>query len=93
MSELTNGTRELVIATALGDARDAEVSVQDSGAGIDPDNMWQLFDAFYTTKPDGLGMGLSINRSIVEAHKGRIWVTPNPDQGTTFHFTLPAIGS
>jgi C4-dicarboxylate-specific signal transduction histidine kinase len=92
MSGLKNSKRELVIATAPGNAGDVEVSVQDSGAGISPDDMWRVFDAFYTTKPDGLGMGLSINRSIVEAHKGRIWATPNQDQGTTFRFTLPTVG-
>ena len=92
MGDLKNGKRELVIATALGNAGDVEISVRDSGAGINADDMWRLFDAFYTTKPDGLGMGLSINRSIVEAHKGRIWATPNADDGTTFHFTLPTVG-
>ena len=92
MGDLKNGKRELVIATALGNAGDVEISVRDSGAGINADDMWRLFDAFYTTKPDGLGMGLSINRSIVEAHKGRIWATPNADEGTTFHFTLPTVG-
>jgi len=66
------------------------VSVKDTGVGIDPQQVERLFDAFYTTKPDGLGMGLSICRSIVEAHGGRLWATPNNGPGATFQFTLPA---
>jgi signal transduction histidine kinase len=65
------------------------VSVQDFGVGIDPENANRLFSAFYTTKPDGMGMGLSISRSIIEAHGGRIWATGNPVSGATFRFTLP----
>jgi signal transduction histidine kinase len=65
------------------------VSVRDAGVGIDAHKMDQLFSAFYTTKPDGMGMGLSISRSIIEAHGGRLWATPNVDHGATFHFALP----
>jgi C4-dicarboxylate-specific signal transduction histidine kinase len=68
------------------------VSVQDSGVGLNPNQMEQLFDAFYTTKPEGLGMGLSISRSIIEGHGGRLWAQPNNGPGATFQFTLP-VGS
>jgi signal transduction histidine kinase len=63
--------------------------VQDTGVGVDPQQAEHLFQAFFTTKPNGLGMGLSISRSIVEAHGGRLWATPNDGPGVTFQFTLP----
>jgi signal transduction histidine kinase len=63
--------------------------VQDSGPGIDPSHLDRIFDAFYTTKVSGLGMGLSISRSIIEAHGGRLWATSGP-QGALFQLTLPA---
>jgi signal transduction histidine kinase len=62
--------------------------VEDSGTGIDPEHVDRLFNAFFTTKPDGMGMGLSICRSIVEQHGGRIWATRNFGPGSTFQFTL-----
>jgi len=65
------------------------VAVEDAGVGIDVTKAARLFDAFFTTKPGGMGMGLSISRSIIERHGGRLWATPNPTHGTTFHFTLP----
>jgi signal transduction histidine kinase len=65
------------------------VSVQDSGPGLKTESLDRLFDAFYTTKPNGMGMGLSICRSIIEAHGGRVWATPSLPQGAVFHFTLP----
>jgi signal transduction histidine kinase len=65
------------------------VSVSDTGEGIPDDKMEQVFNAFFTTKPGGTGMGLAISRTIIEAHGGRLWVTSNPERGTTFHFTLP----
>ena len=67
-----------------------EIAVQDSGPGLAPDVQDQLLHPFFTTKPDGLGLGLSISHSIVEAHGGRLWATPNAGRGVTFHFTLPA---
>jgi signal transduction histidine kinase len=64
------------------------VSVADTGIGL-PTNPDQIFDAFFTTKHDGTGMGLAISRSIIESHGGRLWATPNSHEGAIFHFTLP----
>jgi signal transduction histidine kinase len=66
-----------------------QVTVEDSGIGLDPDTMSRIFDPFYTTKPDGMGMGLSISRSILQNHGGRLWATAHDGPGTSFHFTLP----
>jgi two-component system, LuxR family, sensor kinase FixL len=68
------------------------VAVCDCGIGLTGDNLEKVFQPFYTTKRDGLGMGLSICRSIVEAHGGRLWARNNPDRGATFYFTLPVEG-
>ena len=65
------------------------LTVQDVGVGFDPDAMDKLFQAFYTTKNDGMGMGLSISRSIIESHHGRLWATRNDGPGATFCFSLP----
>jgi signal transduction histidine kinase len=65
------------------------ISVQDSGIGIDEEHRDLLFNAFFTTKAEGLGMGLPISRSIIEDHRGRLWATQNPGIGTTFSFTVP----
>ena len=76
---------------ALADAGCAHVliAVRDSGPGLDPKGLDRLFDAFYTTKPQGLGMGLAISRSIIEAHGGRLWASANASLGAVFQFTLP----
>ena len=66
------------------------ITVQDLGSGIEAENMEHLFEAFYSTKPHGMGMGLRISRSIVEAHGGRLWVAPNAGPGAAFFFALPA---
>jgi signal transduction histidine kinase len=66
--------------------------VRDSGIGLDAQMVDQMFDAFFTTKPEGMGIGLSISRTIVEAHGGRLWATPNDGPGATVQFTLP-VGS
>ena len=68
------------------------VTVRDSGPGLEAKNLDRVFDAFYTTKPQGLGMGLAICRSIIEAHGGRLWATANEGKGATFQFVLPTRG-
>ena len=83
------GTREMLISTLRKNSETIMVSVKDSGCGISVQNMPKLFEHFYTSKPDGLGMGLSISRSIVEAHGGHLEVANNPDRGVTFCFTIP----
>ncbi len=87
--ESSNDSRELVISTCLKDAGTIMVKVKDSGCGIPEENKLKLFGHFFTSKPDGLGMGLSISRSIVEAHGGRLEAENNPDRGATFYFTVP----
>jgi C4-dicarboxylate-specific signal transduction histidine kinase len=87
---VAEGPRELFITTARAEPNGVLVTVKDSGPGLAPSNLEQLFAPFYTTKPDGLGMGLSICRSIIEAHGGRLWVTANLPRGATFHFTVLA---
>jgi len=81
--------RRVVIRTLQADGAVC-VSVRDQGPGIPGDMLSRIFETFYTTKPDGMGMGLAISHSIVEAHGGRIWAENNPDRGATFWFTLPA---
>lgn len=82
--------RELVIFTSKANGDGIVVAVRDSGPGLDPANTGRVFDAFYTTKPDGLGMGLSICRSIIEAHGRKLWAIANTPRGATFQFTIPA---
>jgi PAS domain S-box-containing protein len=89
MSAVDERARELAISTRNVDPDQVQVTVQDSGKGIDPQTIDRIFDSFYTTKPGGMGMGLSICRSILQAHGGRIWATANDGRGTNFHFTLP----
>ena len=81
--------RELVVETRRDDGQMIEVAVMDRGEGLPSGDPDQVFDPFYTTKPAGMGMGLSISRTVVEAHGGRLWAIPNIDRGTAFHFTLP----
>jgi signal transduction histidine kinase len=82
------GTRELVISTEQ-DQTGALVAVRDSGPGIEPANLDRVFDTFYTTKSSGTGMGLSICRSIIRAHGGKLWAEANEPRGAVFQFTLP----
>jgi two-component system sensor kinase FixL len=87
--ESSKGAREILIRTKRLDTDTIIVEVKDSGCGIPTHNIPKLFTRFFTSKPDGLGMGLSISRSIVEAHGGRLDVKNNPDRGATFYFTIP----
>jgi PAS domain S-box-containing protein len=89
MSGMSEGPRELLISTRDTETDGVLVAVRDSGPGIAPESVDRLFESFYTTKPTGLGMGLSICRSIIEAHQGRLWANANTPQGTVFQFTLP----
>jgi signal transduction histidine kinase len=79
----------LTVKTQLGENGQLLISVSDTGVGLPKEKPEQMFDAFFTTKPQGSGMGLSISRSIVESHGGRLWATANEERGATFHFTLP----
>ena len=92
MQAVTNRARALIIRSHVHEAESVLVAVQDAGMGFDPPQMSRLFDAFFTTKPEGMGLGLSISRTIIEAHGGRLWASPNHDHGATVQFTLP-IGS
>ena len=78
----------LTVRSQLGDDGRIEISVNDTGPGLPPDTGDQIFDAFFTTKPQGSGMGLAICKSIAESHGGRIWANGNGGRGATFHFTL-----
>jgi signal transduction histidine kinase len=86
----------LLIRTARTDSNGALLAVQDCGSGIDPANLERVFEAFYSTKPGGMGMGLSICRAIIEAHGGKLWASQGVPRGAVFQFTLagaPAGGS
>ncbi|MDD5585271.1 MAG: ATP-binding protein [Candidatus Omnitrophica bacterium] len=87
--ESVQGIREILIRTSRKDTHTITVSIKDSGCGIPAQNITKLFTRFFTSKPDGLGMGLSISRSIVEAHGGRLGVENNSGRGATFYFTIP----
>jgi signal transduction histidine kinase len=90
LSSVSEGSRELVITTGEGGPDGVLVVVRDSGPGLSSPGIERIFEAFYRTKRGGLGMGLSICRSIIEAHGGRLWATAAQPQGATFQFTLPA---
>jgi len=82
--------RQLLVSTWTTEVGDVLVTVKDSGPGLAPASAERVFDTFYTTKPTGLGVGLSICRSIIEVHGGQLWVTANLPRGATFQFTVPA---
>jgi signal transduction histidine kinase len=84
-----NAAGELTIKSQRAEDGQLLISIGDTGAGLPADQPDQIFDAFFTTKPQGTGMGLPISRSIVESHGGRLWATPNGARGATFRFTLP----
>jgi signal transduction histidine kinase len=89
MQTVTERPRELVIRSGQDETHRVFVSVRDCGVGISADHADRLFNAFFTTKSSGMGMGLSICRSIIEAHGGRLWATSNIPHGATFQFALP----
>jgi C4-dicarboxylate-specific signal transduction histidine kinase len=92
MISLTDRKRLLSVKVQIYELHDVLITVTDCGTGIDPKDMSRIFEAFFTTKPEGMGMGLSICRSIVEAHGGRLSVAPGMPQGSVFHFQLPMGG-
>src|SRR5262249_31920881 len=93
MASVADRRRELLIRTAQHGSDQVLVAVQDCGMGIDRENLEKIFNAFYTTKSQGMGIGLAISRSIVENHGGRLWAVPNDGPGATFQFTLQAHGN
>jgi signal transduction histidine kinase len=93
MGAVEAGPRELLISTEQTEANGVLVAVCDSGPGIDPEHVERVFEAFYTTKSSGVGMGLSICRSIIDAHGGRLWAEASEPRGAVFQFTLPRLES
>ncbi len=93
MKDLTNRPRLMLVMTECGNEEDVRLAVKDVGAGFDSGAAGHLFEPFYTTKADGMGIGLSLSRSIVEAHQGRIWAEPNDGPGATFALSIPAVKS
>ena len=92
MATITDRPREILIQSQPHEKREVLVAVRDSGVGIDSESAGRLFNAFFTTKPSGMGMGLSISRSIIMAHGGRLWASPNAEHGAAFQFTVPIDG-
>jgi len=90
MADVADRPRLLAVRSQISNSGDILVAVRDCGVGIAKQDEKRIFEAFFTTKSDGMGMGLSISRSIIEAHGGRLWATGNSDHGATFQFTLPA---
>jgi signal transduction histidine kinase len=88
MSTVGGRPRQLIIRTQNDEADLVRIALQDSGIGLDPQSIERIFDAFYTTKSGGMGMGLSISRSIVQNHGGRLWAVANEGPGTTLQFTV-----
>ena len=90
MGAVGEGARQVLITTRQIELNDLYVGVQDTGPGLSPETLSRLFEPFYTTKPNGMGMGLTICRSIIEAHGGRLWVSACQPHGALFQFTIPA---
>ena len=93
MGPIRERVRTLEVSSAADGLSEVRIAVCDCGPGLDPEHRDRIFDAFYTTKPGGMGMGLAISRSIINAHGGRLWATPNEGPGETFQFTLPVAGN
>jgi len=91
LGTVSDHARTLQVTSSLNQVGDVSVTVDDSGPGIDPAVVERIFDPFLTTKPQGMGMGLSICRTIIEGHGGRIWASPGDPQGSIFHIVLPAL--
>jgi len=89
MSAVDDSPRELLIKTESDEGGGVRLSVKDTGVGFDPQTEEKLFEAFYTTKGDGMGIGLSVSRSIMESHRGRLWAVRNEGPGATFLFSIP----
>jgi signal transduction histidine kinase len=89
MSAVEDRPRQLLIRTERDDGDRVRLTVQDAGMGLVPQAMDRIFEAFYTTKNEGMGMGLSVSRSIIERHHGRLWAAPHDGPGTTFSFSIP----
>jgi len=89
LMDITGDMRKIIVQTSQKDTQNVTVAIKDNGPGIDEQNSDRLFEPFYTTKKEGLGMGLAISRSIIEAHRGNLWGENNPDRGVTFYFTIP----
>jgi PAS domain S-box-containing protein len=89
MSTVDGRPRELLFRTEVEEADRVRLSIQDSGVGFEPQSLDRLFQTFYTTKEEGMGIGLSVSRSIIENHQGRLWATPNDGPGVTFSFSIP----
>jgi signal transduction histidine kinase len=87
-----DGTRELIVKSQQAEIEHLMVSVSDTGMGLPPHQTDQIFNAFFTTKPHGTGMGLRISRSIIESHGGRLWAADRSQRGASFSFTLPTNG-
>jgi signal transduction histidine kinase len=92
MCGVSEGLRELQVGSGKDASTGVLVAVRDSGPGLAPEALAHLFEPFYSTKPEGMGMGLAISRSIIAAHGGRLRATPNQPHGTVFEFTLPSDG-
>jgi len=89
MRDMDEGPRKITISTGKADEKMVKVGIHDNGVGLAEESLGQMSEPFFTTKPEGMGMGLSINRTIIDAHLGRMWAVNNPDRGATFYFTLP----
>jgi signal transduction histidine kinase len=89
MSGVEDRPRQLVIRTEPEEGDCVRMTVRDAGVGVEPQSLDKLFEAFYTTKNGGMGIGLSVSRSIIESHHGRLWASPNDGPGATFSFSVP----